>query len=693
MRLPSITFDRQKLSHFTDMIETEWLVTNGLGGYASSTVLGINTRKYHGLLTAAFHPPRDRRVCLAKLDESIIIGKDAFSLGANEFQEGIYPKGYEFLMQFSVSPFPKYVYSIQNLDVEKTVLMPYGKNAVITLYGVLNKNRVKAKVRIVPLTSWRHIHSVIKRSEIVADPKQQNKEDQVLIVTDVPHSAVLITSNSGRYCADPTWVERIYFREEARRHESYVDDCYHPGYFEIPIEPCERADFTVTAVADENEEAAREVATGLPSTVFDINALYTKEILRCENALKSFGKTHKNLHANDWLDWLLLAADAFLVGSKIEKQKALIAGYHWFETWGRDTFVSLPGLTLVTGRFDDARKLFLSFKQHCKNGLIPNFLPDQMEHVAYNTVDASLWYVNAVLQYLKYTGDFEFVRQMLWETLKQIFENYLNGTAFNIRADTDGLLLHGPQLTWMDAAVDGKPVTPRAGKAVEIQALWYNTTRTVEMLSNKFGEKNVEEASARMAEKARNSFAQKFWNRGRNCLYDAVGERGPDQSLRPNQILAVSLDFVMLDKTRNEAIVDILRRELLTPYGLRTLEKDDSEYVGVYAGDRQNRDRAYHNGTVWPWLLGPFTTGFLKTKGYSDFRREYAFENLLAPLFTKQVFYAGLGWLSEIFDGDFPHKPRGCIAQAWSLAEPFRAYVEDSVQIRPPYESQVLRLD
>jgi predicted glycogen debranching enzyme len=298
--------------------------------------------------------------------------------------------------------------------------------------------------------------------------------------------------------------------------------------------------------------------------------------------------------------------------------------------------------------------------------------------------------VNAVLQYLKYTNDFKFVREQLWEALTGIVEYHVKGTAFNIRMDADGLLSHGPQLTWTDALVDGQPINPRGGKAVEIQALWYNTLKTMELLANRFEEKSGAEKYVQIAEKAKENFAVKFWNSQKNCLFDVVTENGRDDSLRPNQIIAVALDFTMLDNFRNERIVDVVHHELLTRYGLRSLAKGDPRYVGIYAGDRRSRDKAYHNGTVWPWLLGPFTKAFLKTKGRTEYWREYALKTFLLPLFTEEILKAGLGTLSEIFDGDSPHAPRGCISQAWSIAEPLRAYVEDVMHARPKYEKDVL---
>jgi len=292
---------------------------------------------------------------------------------------------------------------------------------------------------------------------------------------------------------------------------------------------------------------------------------------------------------------------------------------------------------------------------------------------------------------VKYTNDFKFVQEQLWEALKTIIEDHVKGTAFNIHVDSDGLLSHGSQLTWIDATIDGQPINPRAGKAVEVQASWYNTLKTMELLANRFKEKSEAEKYLRMAEKAKENFVRKFWNAQKNCLFDVVTENGRDESLRPNQIIAVALDFTMLDNVKSEKIIDLVYHELLTRYGLRSLAKGDPRYIGIYAGDRRSRDKAYHNGTVWPWLLGPFTTAFLKTKGHTEFRSEYALKNFLLPLFTEQILKAGLGTISEIFDGDPPHTPRGCISQAWSIAELFRAYVEDVMQARPKHEREVLQ--
>jgi len=689
MNLPVMSFNKETLSRFNESIRKEWIVTNGLGGYASSTVLGVNTRKYHGLLVAALHPPGDRRVCLAKLDEEVNVGNETYRVGANEFQDGVFPQGYLFLKEFSVSPFPKCVFMIQNVEVRKTVFMPYEKNAVVAVYKVLNGNGVDVKFRVFPLVNWRHFHSVTDRWRMPTDFVQEQQNKQISLRFRFPQSVLVMRSTGGRFVAEAKWVEKLFYREESARGESCLDDCYQPGFFEVTVRANKSETFAIIAVADETEVGAGKVLDDLPLTMYDVDGLYAKEIERQTDFLTHFYESHSGLQQADWLSWVVLATDQFIVRSLVEGQKSVIAGYHWFESWGRDTFVSLPGLMLVTGRFEDARRVFLGFKAYCENGLIPNYIPDRQGQPAYNTVDASLWFVNAILQYVKYTGDWRFVQDKLWNVLKQIIDSHVRGTSYNIRMDVDGLLSHGAQLTWMDVAINGQAVTPREGKAVEVQALWHNALRTVELLAIHFGENDEATRFGQLAEHAKRSF-DKFWNAERNCLFDVVGDDGKDGSLRPNQVIAAALDWPMLDGVKCERVVDVVQQELLTPFGLRSLARNDSRYVGIYAGDRNSRDRAYHNGTVWAWLMGPFVTAFLKAKGYTEFRRECAL-NLVSPLLKSQLFEAGLGSVSEVFDGEAPHMPRGCIAQAWSVAEPLRAYVEDITQCRPKCEKDIMK--
>jgi predicted glycogen debranching enzyme len=690
MRLPAIHLTQEALSSFDEALQKEWLVTNGLGGYASSTVLGINTRKYHGLLVAALHPPGNRTVCLAKLDEEICVGNNVYQLGANEFHGAIFPQGYKFLKEFSVAPFPRYVYTPQGIEVTKTIFLPSRKNAVAAVYKVLNGSGSDVAFRIYPLLTCRHFHLVVDKTRSQLGFSQQQSDREVEVAFNSPKATVAARATEGEFIEKANWIERLYYREEDRRGESSIDDCYQPGYFEVSVSPEQETEFAVVTAASENNREARESLENIGSATHDVNSLLERELEQRSDALFKFYSSHKKASSSDWLSWILLAADAFIVNGAGDRA-SVIAGYFWFETWGRDTFISLPGLMLATGKFEDARKILVDFTHHCKQGLIPNCVEDQCGELSYNTVDATLWYVNAVLQYLKYTGDFKLVQKQLWATLKAIVDSHEEGAAFGIRLDRDGLLAHGPRLTWMDAEVAGAAVTPRTGKAVEIQALWYNTLRAMRLLANRFEERSLAGKYAEMAAKAQASFNLKFWNAEKRCLFDVVGEFGADAALRPNQIIAASLDFTMLDKAKSEQVVDVVQRELLTPCGLRTLAQNDPQYRGVYVGNRRSRDHAYHNGTVWAWLLGPFTTAFLKAKGHGNHWLEYASKNLIMPLFTQQLTQAGLGTISEVFDGDPPHTARGCIAQAWSVAEPLRAYVEDVLQARPKYEKEILQ--
>jgi predicted glycogen debranching enzyme len=690
--LPKIRLGPDVLSDFDKAIQKEWLVTNGLGGYASSTVLGVNTRKYHGLLIAAFNPPVDRRVLLTKLDEEIKIGNETYQIGSNEFKNCISPEGYRFLVDFSLAPIPTYRYTVHDVQLEKTIFVLHGKNATLAIYEVFNPHEHEISIRVSPLVNSRHFHDVTDKDNLTWSFLQKPFEQGVTIQPSVPMSTLIISSNSGKFFAEKVnWIEEMYFRVDASRGESCLDDCFQPGWFEFYVAPKERKKFYILATAGKSEDEARSLFSSINREQAGIDALYDQELERQKSLLTGFQERYVDLEIEDWLKWLVLATDSFLVNRNSTRKKTVIAGYHWFEDWGRDSLISLPGLTLITRRFEDAKEILLTFKQYCNRGVIPNRFPDKTgDAPVYNTVDATLWFFNAVLQYLKYTEDFDFVQKELWNTLQSILENHVQGTIYGIRMEDDGLITHDPQLTWMDATANGQFVTPREGKAVEIQALWYNTLKTMELLATRFKQEKEARKYSGMAETARKSFIEKFWDPNENFLFDVVHGKQVDRSLRPNQVIAVALDFSMLDKSIGEKVVETVRRKLWGTYGLKTLSDNDSRYIGEYSGDWNHRDKAYHNGTVWAWLLGPLTTAFLKVKNYDENWRRFAFENFLQPLFREEIFKAGLGTISEIFDGNPPHSPRGCIAQAWSVAEPLRAFVEDVALKRPPYEQQVL---
>lgn len=688
VKLPQISLELSKASSLQQAMELEWLLTNGLGGYASSTILGVNTRKYHGLLVAALNPPVERHVLLAKLDEDIKVENEVYRIGTNEFQHGFFPEGHIFLKDFSLKPFPTYKYEVNNVfKLEKKIFMPHEKNATVILYDVANLCERKISIILWPIINFRHFYSVTERKNFHGNVAQKTFNNGVLIEQAQPRIALLLSSDQAKYVAmESRWVEKMYFRKDDSRGESCLDDCLQLGCFESPLEPRQRKRFYIVAVGGKSAEEVKNVFASM-----DVEVLLEEELTRRKKLLAKFQEQHRRIMLDDWLKWLILAADQFLAKRFSSQTKTVIAGYHWFEDWGRDALISLSGLTLVTGKFDVAKEVLQTFKHYCYRGVVPNKFPDTAgDKPLYNTVDASLWYFNAVLQYLKYTNDFAFVEKNLWDTLQSIIEHYRHGTLHDIRMDKDGLITHGEQLTWMDATIDNQPVTPRKGKAVEIQALWYNALKTMELLANHFSHMEKAGEYERLAEKAKNSFLEKFWNPQKGYLFDVVDNHENYDSLRPNQVIAIALDFSMVDVAKGEAIVKTLEERLLCPYGLRTLPQEDPKYIGKYEGGWNERNKAYHNGVAWAWLLGPFTTAFLRLKNYEENWRNYAFQNFLRPLFTEQIFQGGIGTLNEIYDGDPPHKPRGCIAQAWSVAEPLRAYVEDIMLERPTFERQFL---
>lgn len=688
--LPQLELDRNALSDFEKAVSLEWVVANGLGGYASSTVLGINTRKYHGLLVPSFNPPTDRRVVLSKIDEQLVVNGEPFLLGSNEFNQGVHPQGYRYLNGYSQSPFPTYTYCVNDVKVSKTILMPYQKNVTVIFYEAATPPQRKVTFRVSPLVNSRHFHAITDKSRLGWSFVQERFAQETAVEITSPQSTLILSSSSGQYVQGEKWVEDLLFRVDKSLGTSCYDDCYVPGMFETDFD--ERTRFYIVAVASKNSKEAENVYSSFRKELADFDSFCRKESDRLAAIFKRFQGQHTSITQTDWLKRLFLAADSFVVNRFSTKTKTVIAGYHWFEDWGRDSLISLPGLTLVPGRFNEAREILLTFMHYCSKGIVPNRFPDEAgEKPLYNTVDATLWYFNAVLQYLKYTGDFDFVREKLWTMLQSVIDHHIQGTINNIHLDSDGLMAHGPQLTWMDAMVNSNPVTPREGKAVEIQALWYNALRVMELLADYFRQESLAERCRGMAGKAEDSFIEKFWNAKQSCLFDVVKGEVKDSSIRPNQILAVSLDFSMLDKAKQVSIVSTAHEKLWASYGVRTLSSDDPRYRGRYGGSWAERDYAYHNGTAWPWLIGPLVTAFVKVKNLEAEWRRFAFENFLQRLFEEQTMLAGLGTLSEVFDGDPPHMPGGCIAQAWSVAEPLRAYVEDVLLERPSFERNVLK--
>lgn len=639
-------------------ISREWLVTNGIGGYSSSTVIGENSRKYHGLLVASANPPVDRRVLLSSLDEEIIVGDKVCRLAVHSYPDILYPSGFEYLERFSASPLPIFEYRIRNIKLIKTVFMVHGQNTTVVRYKVLNPDNEEIIFRILPLVTNRGIHQLGRAGGIsfteVNDDAGVQMENGVV--------SLKLRSNM-KYKREPYWYYNFNYEIERERGEAYQEDLYNPGYFEGHVQD---------QVSELYVLASDDIPNDLEIDLEFINSEHKKELSRQK------GLRERCIFDDEFAKKLANAADSFIVQRSSTGSRSVIAGYHWFADWGRDAMISLPGLTLVTRRFSDAKEILRTFSESCSGGLIPNRFSDNgMSPPDYNTVDASLWFIHSVGRYYSYTKDVRFVRE-IWNTVASIIDNYIEGTLYGIQMDDDGLIEHDGQLTWMDVKIGDLEVTPRIGKACEINALWYNALCTAIELGELIGAdiKHYPEIS----QLAKSNFAATFWNPEAKCLYDcaSVNEDGfviKDASVRPNQIFAVSLSYTMLDTYKERMIVEKVAEELLTPYGLRSLSPNDSRYIGRYKGNRDSRDRAYHNGTVWPWLLGPFFTAYVKVNKKSPLSLEYCRRLLLSiePHLDK----AGIGTISEIFDGDSPHKPEGCISQAWSVAEILRAYVED----------------
>jgi predicted glycogen debranching enzyme len=646
-----IEFDGSVCRDLNTALQREWLETNGLGGFASSTIVCANTRRYHGLLTAALRPPVGRTVLLSKLEETVLLDGQRFELSVNLYPGAINPTGQLYLKNFRLDPFPVFTFEIAGVEIEKRIFMPHGENTTVIEYELLGLGSCTLELR--PLIAFRDYHSVAHANPAL---NREYSETPGLIsiapYRDLPR--LYFAHNAGLVTRNGEWYYNFDYPRERERGLEAREDLFQPFLMQFELRPGGRA--TV-------------IASTFPRRAADAESLLRDERVRRETE-RTAAPDSDPLVAE-----LTAAAHQFLVrrGGDLH---TVIAGYHWFSDWGRDTMIALPGLTLVTGRFDIARDILLAFSRAVDQGMLPNRFPDAGETPEYNSVDASLWYFEAIRKFVEYTSDFHFVREDLYGAMKRILECYTAGTRYGIHCDTDGLILAGDpgtQLTWMDAKVGDFVATPRPGKPVEIQALWYNALRFTETLANRFGDPGAAKRLGDLAAQAAHSFNELFWNESVGCFYDVVDGETRDASIRPNQLIALSLGFTMVDPGRARRALAVVERELLTPFGLRTLSPADPKYKPQCAGTPLERDSAYHQGTVWPWLLGPFITASVRLNG--DAARDKAQVWLAA--FPEHLRDAGLGSISEIFDGDAPHEPRGCIAQAWSVAEILRVLVEE----------------
>jgi predicted glycogen debranching enzyme len=649
-----IRFDETICRDLNASAKREWLETNGLGGFASSTVSGINTRRYHGLLVAATKPPVGRMVLLSKVEESLIIDGRRYELSANRYPGVVHPQGYQYLKEFRQDPFPVFVYQVEDVELEKSIFMVHGENTTVAQYVVRGAGATKRSLELRPLVAFRDYHNTTHANGAL-NPAYEATPGTVKLTPYPGLPALYLAHTDAEVRPGGNWYRNFEYDVERERGLNFQEDLFNPCLLVFDLNLNERPAWIASTEARSSSTA---------------DALREREIER-RRALFEGAPVD-----DGFVQSLVVAADQFIV--QRGKEPSVIAGYHWFSDWGRDTMIALPGLTLATDRPDVARGILQAFAMHVDRGMLPNRFPDAGEAPEYNTVDATLWFFEAVRALVEKTGDYEFVRQSLYPVLADIISWHERGTRYGIRVDADGLLCAGEpgvQLTWMDAKIGDWVVTPRHGKPVEIQALWYNALRVMKHLAEKYGYDSDPGRYAEMAERARGAFESLFWNESQGCLFDLVDGDHRDSAIRPNQIFAVSLTYRMLSPRQARSVVDVVKRDLLTPYGLRSLAPTDPAYRGRYEGDPYNRDSAYHQGTVWPWLLGPYLRAYLRVNDYSPAAKSQA-EKWFVDL-QRYIQNEGVGQVPEVFDGDAPHRAGGCMAQAWSVAEVLHTYVDD----------------
>ena len=658
-------------------LDKEWLITNGIGGYSSSTIIGANTRKYHGLLVASLTPPARRFLILSKLDESIEVRGKKYDLYTNIGKEYI-SKGYEYQESFEKNIVPTFKYKIGKIEITKTICMDYGKNTVGIYYKIKN-GTYKSKLTLAPVINFRDFHTV--NTDHVFDIKQINKGNKVRISVDGnSYTPIYINLSDGTYIAheNDSFNNMFYIEEEKR---GFVGEENHavPGRYEVNIKAKEEKEISFICSLEENIEE------------IDVKDLIEKEekrvnkIFKNSELVKEKAKTQKEKKDNELIKTFLLATDNFVVNRYSFGLHTLIAGYPWFLDWGRDALISFEGVLLIPKRYDLARELLKTMTRDVKYGLVPNGYSGYDNRPLYNSVDASLLLFEAIQKYIDYTKDYKFVKEEMYEVMKTIIEHYCRGIDVdenNIYLDVDGLIVSGTentQNTWMDVKFQGMAVTPRNGKAVEVNSLWYNANRIMADLSMRFGHLITAVKYKELADRCKASFQEKFYNSKNKCLYDVLG----DSKIRPNQLFALSLSNPIMDIDSDEAsnIITVVEKKLVNSYGLKTLAKGEENYVEVYEGDEKHRDLSYHQGITWPWLLGLYYNALkdIKNNTQSEEKKQEIEQKLnkliekTKKTFSKEINENGcIGSIAELYDSSKPQLPKGAIAQCWSVAEIFR---------------------
>ena len=667
-----------KASHSRELLlSREWLVTNGLGGFASGTVSGVITRRYHGLLIAALPVPHGRMVMWSHVSEFLrFADDDVVSLGAEERAGGQLDLGAaDYLQQFRLeNGLPVWTYHVRGLVLEKRVLMLHLQNTAQVIYRIVEGER-RLRLELRPAFSFRHYESPV--NEVLPPPYRLSAiEDRYEISaahSGLPPLRMKVSNDGAQFTVSPQNIHQVVYRIEQSRGYAYEGNLWSPGFFHVDME---------------ERDLVGIIASMEPWDIINVlapkAAMAAEEERRAKMLDDALPEAHRGFPAE-----LVFAGDQFIItpaGRAEEAARAhaagdevrtVIAGYHWFTDWGRDTMISLEGLALVTGRALEAGYILRTFAHYVSDGLIPNMFPDGEKEGLYHTADATLWYFHALSRYLHYTDDRTSLHLLL-PVLIDIAEHHLRGTRFNIHVDpNDGLLgqgAEGYQLTWMDAKMGDWVVTPRRGKAVEINALWYNALQLLARWCREEGNVKGAEKYSDAAKRARDSFNERFWFADGGYLFDVIdcnGQSGTtDSSCRPNQLFAISLDNPVLEQSRWASVVEVAKAKLLTSVGLRSLSPDHPDYKPIYSGDLRSRDGAYHQGTVWAWLIGPFIDAWLKVhpEQKTDARK-------FLESFPGHLNDNGIGTIGEVFDAREPHYAGGCIAQAWSVAEVLRSWI------------------
>lgn len=658
-------FTKEKLK-LEEGLKREWLITNGIGGFASSTIIGANTRKYHGLLIAPLFPPARRHLILSKVDESIEIEGKKYNLYTN-IGENYISQGYQYQEEFEKKYIPVFKYKVENIEITKSICMEYGKNTVGIYYKIKNKDK-NVKLNLAPIINFRDFHSMSTEHDFKL--KQEINGTKLKIIIDENYKIpVYIKVSEGNYVEHSNdMFKNMFYIEEEKRGFYPKENHVVSGVFKIDIEPNEEKEISFVCSLEENIEE------------IDVKKLIEKEEKRLQDKIEQ-----ADMEKSDLFDKLILASEQFIVYRLTFKLHTIIAGYPWFLDWGRDSLISFEGLLLKTKRYEMAKEVLLTMVKNMKCGLVPNGYSEADNEPLYNSVDASLLLFEQVEKYIQYTNDCQFVKDNIYEKLKLIIQNYINGIDIdnnNIYLDKDYLISSGTpttQNTWMDAKYGDYAATPRNGKAVEINSLWYNSLSIMADLTVKFGDENETKKYKDLAKKCKKSFQEKFYNSRRKCLFDVIG----DNKIRPNQLFSLSLTYPVIEPNSDIAynIVDTVEKKLLNPYGLKTLAKGEPNYIEIYEGDGFKRDMSYHQGITWTWLLGLYYNS-LKNMIKAEKRKTYKekLENKLNDFvkktrktFEKEINDRGcIGSIAEIYDSGRPYEPKGTISQAWSVAEILR---------------------